>query len=165
MSYATALVNLPLVCEAKGGNVDTPDAVIAVCGDMAGLAQESMQVLTLDIKSKLISRHLVSLGTVESTIVRARETFRSAITDGASAVVIVHNHPSGDTTPSRDDIEATRRLIDAGNIIGITVFDHVIIGRNKDGGPAFLSLRERGLVSFMPAILANQKERSKSCQK
>jgi DNA repair protein RadC len=148
MSYATALINLPLVCEAKGGKVDTPDAVMAICCDMASLAQESFQVLTLDIKSKLINRHLVGLGTVESTPVRARETFRPAITDGASAVVIVHNHPSGDTTPSREDIEATRSLIEAGRIVGIPVFDHVIIGRGKDGNAAHLSLRERNLCAF-----------------
>jgi DNA repair protein RadC len=62
--------------------------------------------------------------------------------------VIVHNHPSGDTTPSREDIEATRSLIDAGRIIGIPVFDHVIIGRDKEGNAEHLSLRERNLCSF-----------------
>ena len=148
MNYATALINLPLVCEAKGGKVTEPGDVAGICGDMAGLAQESFQVLTLDIKSKLINRHLVALGTVESTPVRARETFRPAITDGASAVVIVHNHPSGDTTPSREDIAATKSLVDAGRIIGIPVFDHVIMGRDGSGNPEHLSLRERNLCSF-----------------
>lgn len=148
MSYATALINLPLVCATTGGKIDTPVSVAAICGDMAALAQESFQVLTLNSKSKLISRHLVGLGTVESTPVRARETFRPAITDGASAVVIVHNHPSGDTTPSREDIEATRSLIEAGRIVGIPVFDHVIMGRDGSGNPEHLSLRERNLCSF-----------------
>jgi DNA repair protein RadC len=148
MNYATALINLPLVCESKGGKVKEPGDVAGICGDMAGLAQESFQVLTLDIRSQLINRHLVSLGTVESTIVRARETFRPAITDGASAVVIVHNHPSGDVTPSREDIEATRSLIEAGRIVGIPVFDHVIIGRSAEGNAAHLSLRERNLCAF-----------------
>lgn len=148
MNYATALINLPLVCEAKGGKIDTPVSVAAICSDMACLAQESFQVLTLDIKSRLINRHLVALGTVESTPVRARETFRPAITDGASAVVIVHNHPSGDVTPSREDIEATKVLVDAGRIIGIPVFDHVIIGRDGNGYAAHLSLRERNLCTF-----------------
>jgi DNA repair protein RadC len=126
---------------------------------MAGLAQESLQVLTLDIRSRLICRHLISLGTVESTIVRARETFRPAITDGASAVVIVHNHPSGDVTPSREDLEATRTLIEAGKVIGITVFDHVVIGRDRDGTPAYLSLRERGLCNFNYIQLPNNKKK------
>jgi len=157
MNYATALVNLPLVCEARGGKVTTPEDVVGICGDMASLAQESLQVLTLDIRSRLISRHLISLGTVESTIVRARETFRPAITDGASAVVVVHNHPSGDNTPSREDIEATRTLIDAGKIIGIPVFDHVIIGRGKDGKAEHLSLRERGLCQFNYLIPKSKK--------
>lgn len=161
MSYATALVNLPLVCEARGGKIDTPEAVARVCGDMAGLAQESFQVLTLDIKSRLVSRHLVGLGTVESTPVRARETFRPAITDGASAVVIVHNHPSGDTTPSLEDIEATKSLVEAGRIIGIPVFDHVIIGRDGSGKPEYLSLRERNLCSFNYHI---PNERRQECQ-
>jgi DNA repair protein RadC len=148
MSYATALINLPLVCEAQGGKIKEPVDVAGICGDMACLAQESFQVLTLDIRSQLINRHLVSLGTVESTIVRARETFRPAITDGASAIVIVHNHPSGDVTPSREDIEATRSLIEAGRIVGIPVFDHVIIGRDVKGKAAHLSLRERNLCAF-----------------
>jgi DNA repair protein RadC len=148
MSYSLALVNLPLVCESKGGKVKEPSDVAGICGDMASLAQESFQVLTLDIRSQLINRHLVSLGTVESTIVRARETFRPAISDGASAIVIVHNHPSGDVTPSREDIEATRSLIEAGRIVGIPVFDHVIMGRDAEGNAAHLSLRERNLCTF-----------------
>jgi DNA repair protein RadC len=148
MSYSLALVNLPLVCDSNGGKVKEPSDVAGICGDMASLAQESFQVLTLDIRSQLINRHLVSLGTVESTIVRARETFRPAISDGASAIVIVHNHPSGDVTPSREDIEATRSLIEAGRIVGIPVFDHVIMGRDAEGNAAHLSLRERNLCTF-----------------
>ena len=148
MNYATALINLPLVCEAKGGKVKEPGDVAGICGDMAGLAQESFHVLTINSKSVLIGRHIVSLGCVDSALVRPRETFRPAITDGASAVVIVHNHPSGDTTPSREDIEATRKLVESGRIIGIPVFDHVIIGRDAEGNAAHLSLRERNLCSF-----------------
>jgi len=148
MNYATALINLPLVCEARGGKIDTPLSVLEICADMASLAQESFQVLTLNMKNALINRHLVSLGTLESTPVRPRETFRPAISDGAASVVIVHNHPSGDVTPSREDIEATRILIDAGKIVGIPVFDHVIIGRDKKGKAEHLSMRERNLCTF-----------------
>jgi DNA repair protein RadC len=148
MNYATALINLPLVCEAKGGKIDTPEAVAAVCCDLSGLAQESLHVLTLNTKNVMINRHLVGLGSVSSAPVTAREAFRSAICEGAASVVIVHNHPSGDPTPSREDIEATRSLIEAGRIVGIPVFDHVIMGRDAEGNAAHLSLRERNLCTF-----------------
>lgn len=148
MNYATALINLPLVCEAKGGRIDTPEAVAAICCDLSGLAQESLHVLTLNTKNALINRHLVGLGSVNSAPVTAREAFRPAITDGAASVVIVHNHPSGDTTPSREDIAATKSLVDAGKIIGIPVFDHVIIGRDRNGNAEHLSLREKNLCTF-----------------
>jgi DNA repair protein RadC len=148
MNYATALINLPLVCEARGGKIDTPLSVLEICADMAGLAQESFQVLTLNTKNALINRHLVSLGTLESTPVRPRETFRPAISDGAASVVIVHNHPSGDVTPSREDIEATKILVETGRIIGIPISDHVIIGRDVSGYAVHLSLREQNLCRF-----------------
>lgn len=107
-------------------------------------------MLTLDTKYKLIDKHMISLGIVDACLVHPREVFRCAITDGAAAVVLAHNHPSGDPTPSREDIKITRQMIEAGRIMDIQVLDHIVLGRPSDQNPAgFISLRESGLVSFV----------------
>ena len=149
MNYNPALVQLPLVKESKGEHVRTPADVCRVCADIAELAQESFHVLTLNVKNYLINRHLVSLGLADASLVHPREVFRAAIgQDGASALILAHNHPSGDTTPSSEDLRITRQLIEAGRIIDIKVLDHVIIGRPDNGGPGFVSMRESGLCAF-----------------
>ncbi len=149
MNYATALVGLPLVCEASGGRISTPEEAYAACRDIGGLAQESFHVLCLNVRNRLINRHLISLGLVDSAVVAPREVFRGAIADGACSVILAHGHPSGDATPSAEDINITKRLVEAGKIIGIRVIDHVVVGRDTGTGtPPFLSLRERGLCQF-----------------
>ena len=149
MNYATALVSLPLVCEASGGRISTPAEALGACKDLACLAQESFHSLTLNNRNRLINRHLVSIGTVNSAPVGIADCFRGAISDSAVSVLLAHNHCSGDTTPSAEDIAVTRRLVEAGKIVGIRVVDHIIVGRNPDTGAATqLSLRERGLCNF-----------------
>jgi DNA repair protein RadC len=154
MNYQTALVQLPLVCEAGVQKVSSPAEVHQVCGDIAALAQESFHVLTLNAKNRLINRHLVTLGLVDGTSVHPREVFRTAISDGASGIIVAHNHPSGDAAPSSEDLRITRQLVEAGRIVDIRVLDHVIVGRPVDAigeqpaRPGFLSLRESGLVAF-----------------
>jgi DNA repair protein RadC len=149
MSYRSALIQLPLVRESTGEHVRTPEDVYRVCGDIAALAQESFHVLILDTRNQLISREMVSLGIVDASLVHPREVFRAAIAAGAAAVVLAHNHPSGETTPSAEDIRITRQLIEAGKIIDIKVLDHVIIGRESpESGTPYLSLRESGLCQF-----------------
>jgi DNA repair protein RadC len=149
MDYTTALVQLPLVCDSPRQHLKTPEDVYRVCCDIAGLAQEAFHVLSIDAKNRLINRHLVSLGLVDASLVHPREVYRQVIPIGASAVVLVHNHPSGDPTPSAEDLRITRQLVEAGRIIDIKVLDHVIVGRpGPDGQPAFLSMRESGLVAF-----------------
>ena len=116
--------------------------------------QESIYILLLDAKSRIIGApREITRGLLDSCPTHPREIFKSAITESAGAIVICHNHPSGDPTPSREDIEATRRLIEASRIIGIPIFDHVIIGNrfNADDLPAYISMRERNLVSFTSA--------------
>ena len=120
----------------------TPEAVERFLEDLKALAQEVFVVIGLNAKNKVIRRHLVSLGTVSSALVHPRECFRPLIMDGASALILAHNHPSGDPTPSSEDIKVTRQLISAGEVIGIKVLDHVIIGNTA------LSLREAGLCNF-----------------
>ena len=90
--------------------------------------QEEFLVITLDTKLCPIRIVRVTRGTLDASLVHPREVFRPAIADCASAVILAHNHPSGDSTPSREDIEVTKRLIDAGKILGIRVLDHLVIG-------------------------------------
>jgi len=144
MHYNSALVQLPLVRESAGERIRTPEDVFGVCKDMMHCAQESFHVLLLGSKNRLISRVLVTLGLVDASLVHPREVFRAAIESNSSAVVLVHNHPSGDPTPSSEDIRITRQLIEAGRIIDIKVLDHIVIARE----PPFLSMRESELVAF-----------------
>jgi DNA repair protein RadC len=149
MNYATALVSLPLVCESSGGRISTPEEALGACKDLAMLAQESFHALSLTTKNRLINRHMVSLGTINSAPVGIADCFRGAISDSAASVILAHNHCSGDTAPSAEDIAVTKRLVEAGRIVGIRVVDHIIVGRDPDtGAPVHLSLRERGLCQF-----------------
>jgi DNA repair protein RadC len=150
MRFLTALVELPLVKQVAGTRVKTPEDVFRVCEDISCLAQESFHVLGLDVKNRLIGRYMATLGVANACLVHPREVFRGAIMKNACAIVVVHNHPSGDATPSAEDIRITRQLVDAGKIIDIKVLDHVIIGTKLEGEErgAFVSMRETGLVSF-----------------
>lgn len=154
MNYRTALIQLPLVREVGKERVVSPSDVYRICADTAELAQEAFLVLSVDSKNRMLNRHMVSLGTVDTTLVAAREVLRPAILDGAAAILVAHNHPSGDPTPSAEDVRITRQLVQAGQIVGIKVLDHVVIGRaveavgDQPSRLGFLSLRESGMVEF-----------------
>lgn len=105
------------------------------------LKMEQFRVILLDGKHRVIREVLVSQGTLTSSPVHPREVFAPAIAHSAAAMVLLHNHPSGDPAPSADDLEITRRLADVGALVGIRIVDHVIIG---DG--AFVSFADRGLL-------------------
>ncbi len=105
------------------------------------LKKELFVALFLDAKNKLIREYTVSEGTLTNSVIHPREAFKQAIRESAASVVFVHNHPSGDPTPSQDDLAVTRRLRDAGELVGIPVLDHIIIG---DG--AYISLKEKGFL-------------------
>ena len=85
----------------------------------------------LNTKNYIIGEHLISKGVLDAAIIEPREVFRPAIKNAASRIIILHNHPSGDPTPSSEDIEVTKRLIDAGKTLNIQLLDHVIIGNGK----------------------------------
>ncbi|MEW6115280.1 MAG: DNA repair protein RadC [Nitrospirota bacterium] len=105
------------------------------------LKKEYFIAVLLNQRNRLIREHKVSEGTLTNSLIHPREAFKEAIKESAASVIFVHNHPSGDPSPSRDDITVTERLKSAGDIIGIAVLDHVIIGDGK-----FVSLREKGVV-------------------
>ncbi len=151
MNYTTAIVQLPLVKEASKARIRSPADAARVCSDIENLAQESFHVLVLNAKNNLINRQMVSLGLVNASLVAARELFREAIAQNASALILIHNHPSGQTTPSAEDVKITKQMIEAGKILGISVQDHVIIGRDPETGSRHTSLRETGLCDFSMA--------------
>lgn len=97
--------------------------------------------LYLDRKGGLLVKEDISIGSLSSTVVHPREVFKIAVKCSAASIIIVHNHPSGDPSPSKEDIAITRRLVQAGDIIGISVIDHLIIGQKN-----YCSLKEKGLI-------------------
>lgn len=105
------------------------------------LKKEQFFSLLLDTKNRLIKENKVSEGSLERSIVHPREVFKEAIRESASSVIFIHNHPSGDPTPSRDDIILTERLKNTGEIVGINVLDHVIVGDGR-----YISMKEKGFL-------------------
>jgi DNA repair protein RadC len=107
--------------------------------DLVHLDREQFVALHLDPKNRLISREVVSIGHLTAALVHPREVFKAAILANAASIAFVHNHPSGDPEPSRDDIELTRRLVKAGDLLGIPVVDHVVVASR-----GHVSIAERG---------------------
>lgn len=109
--------------------------------DLRHESQEIMKLIMINSKGKLIGENEISKGTVNASIITPREIFIEALLRQAVAIVAMHNHPSGDPTPSSEDILLTRRIEEAGNIIGVKLLDHIIIGNN-----CYISLREKGIL-------------------
>jgi len=126
--------------------LDNPEAVVALLkGQNLIRNVETLQVLLLNTRRRLIRVEQIADGTVDTLLVHAREVFKAAIAANASAIVLAHNHPSGDPTPSEADIKVTRDLIRAGQLLKIDVLDHVIIGRaTPERAKEYSSLRELG---------------------
>lgn len=122
--------------------VKTPaDVVKLLMQELRYLTQEVFKIILLDIKNQIISMPVISKGGLSSSIVHPREVFKEAIKHSSAAIILVHNHPSGVPEPSRDDINITMKLVNAGKIIGIDVLDHIIIG---DG--IFVSMKEKEFI-------------------
>ena len=109
---------------------------------------ERFHVLYLDRKNRIISDELLSTGTVDHVPVYPREVIKRALMLNASALILIHNHPSGDPTPSKEDIEVTRRLLEAGRVLGIPLTDHIIVGDDALFPPGFHSVRRSGALAF-----------------
>lgn len=114
------------------------DAAELVMAEMASLDHEEMRVLVLDTKNQVVLNRLMYQGTVNSSVLRAAEIFRPAIVRNCPAILICHNHPSNDTTPSPEDIAVTEQLVQAGKLLDIDLVDHLVIGDGR-----FVSLKER----------------------
>ena len=121
--------------------VKTPEDIVAlVKGKLKDKKKEHFLSLLLDTRNRLIKVSEISVGSLDTSIVHPREVFKEAISVSAASVIFVHNHPSGDPEASEDDIKLTKRLAEAGGIVGIDVLDHIIIG-----GKNYLSLKREGL--------------------
>ena len=110
---------------------------------LRGKKQEVFLAVLLDNKNRIIKTESdVSAGSLTSSIVHPREAFKAAIRESAASVIFVHNHPSGDPEPSKEDIQITHRLVEAGNIVGIKILDHIIIGNEQ-----YVSFKDRGIMT------------------
>lgn len=109
--------------------------------EMRHLKKEVFKVVFLNTKNHVIKSTNISIGSLTASIVHPREVFKEAVKTGCAALVFLHNHPSGDPEPSSEDIETTKRLVNAGDLLGIKVLDHIIIGDGK-----FISLKEKGFI-------------------
>jgi DNA repair protein RadC len=131
--------------------IRTPEDAVAQFEDLRQASQECFAVAFLNAKNRLLDKRIITVGIADSALVHPREVFRPAILAQACAIVLCHNHPSSDATPSAEDVRITRQLIQAGQVIGIKVLDHVVIGRVREAGSGergFVSLRESGVVEF-----------------
>jgi len=123
----------PLLC--------TPADVLPLLADIREQQREHFLCLYLNARNQLIHKEVISIGSLSASIVHPREVFRSAVACAAASIILAHNHPSGDATPSPDDLELTRRLAQAGELMGIEVLDHLIISAMD-----YVSLKERGTL-------------------
>jgi DNA repair protein RadC len=121
-----------------GGPEDVADLLLA---EMSTLDREHFRAILLDTKNRILGLRTISIGSLNSSVVHAREVFKAAVSESAQAIVLVHNHPSGSPEPSPEDLAVTGRLAEAGRILGIEVVDHVILGSQ-----GFVSLKELGHV-------------------
>lgn len=122
--------------------INSPNAVAELyMQEFRYLEVEHFDILLLDTKNKVTKKINISKGTLNASIVHPRDVFREALKHNANSIILIHNHPSGDTSPSSEDINITNRLIDVGNIMGIKVLDHIIFGDNK-----YLSMKEEDII-------------------
>jgi DNA repair protein RadC len=121
--------------------VTTPaDAANLLMSEMTFLEQEHLRVVLLDTRNRVLATPTIYVGSLNTSVIRIGELFRQAIRNNAAALIVAHNHPSGDPAPSPEDIHVTRKLVEAGKLLDIEILDHIVIGRQK-----FVSLKERGL--------------------
>ena len=121
--------------------VKSPQDAANYFNDMGTLEQEVMRTLLLDTKNRVLAAPTIYRGSLHTTVIRINELFREAVRQNCASIIVAHNHPSGDPTPSPEDIAVTREIVQAGKILDIDVLDHVVVG----AGEKFVSLKERGL--------------------
>ena len=124
-------------------SINSPGDVYDLLGpEMSKLAQEQLRVLLLNTRNNVVGQRVIYQGNVNSSMVRPAEVLRPAVLEAVPSIIVSHNHPSGDPTPSPEDAAITRELAQAAKLLGVELLDHVVIGGKK-----FVSLKERGLMA------------------
>ena len=146
MSYRLPRYRVALVregsCLSEQKTIRSPDDVFAIISlDYENAVVETAMMLALDTKNKVIGVFNISTGSLNASIIHPRDVFQRAILSNAASVILVHNHPSGDPTPSSEDLELTKKLAAAGKMLDIDVLDHVVIGAGR-----YVSLKENGVL-------------------
>jgi DNA repair protein RadC len=129
-----------LAPEARPQISSPADAAALVMLEMGYLSQEQLRVLCLDTKNLVVHQQVIYQGTVNTSVVRAAEVYRPAVTRNTPAIIVLHNHPSGDPAPSPEDVRTTEQLVQAGEVLDIELLDHIVVGQNR-----WVSLKERRL--------------------
>lgn len=127
--------------------IGSPEAAAEVIEKVFSPSEEAVEVmgiLTLNTKNKLIGAHIISMGALDTTLVHPREVFKPAILNNAAHIIVWHNHPSGDCAPSKEDLDVTQRLVDAGKPLGIKVTDHIVTGENQN----YFSFAQKSIAPF-----------------
>ncbi|MFH1610929.1 MAG: DNA repair protein RadC [Patescibacteria group bacterium] len=119
----------------------TPEEVFKELKDLRSNKKEHFVIFYLDSRNQEIQREVISVGTLNANLVHPREVFESAIKNNTAQIIVAHNHPSGDTEPSEDDLMITKKLVEAGKILGIEIIDHIVVTKNE-----FFSFKERELI-------------------
>jgi DNA repair protein RadC len=147
--YRHPLEQIPLVKEPNVATyLKSPENIFPFCDDLTKLPQEGFFTIIVDAKNRIIERRMITWGTLDSTLVHPREVYRYAIMQNAHSIILVHNHPSGDITPSAEDIRITRQLVEAGKVLGLKVLDHIVVGYQHSSGNVKSSIRESGVIDF-----------------
>ena len=151
-SKASSIVaSMELAKRLLGNSASNHKIVIKDSADVANLLMEEMLyekrefviALLLNVKGEIESKEIISVGELSATNIHPREVFSPAIRKGAASIIVAHNHPSGDPTPSSEDVIATKRLLEASRIVGISLIDHVILGHRK-----YVSLKAEGIIPY-----------------
>ena len=121
--------------------VTGPESAYALVRDLGNKKREHFVAIYLNARNALISREVISIGSLNASLVHPREVFFPAVREVAANIILAHNHPSGDVTPSKEDVDLTRRLVKAGELMGVEVLDHIVVG-----GRRFTSLKSKGLM-------------------
>lgn len=130
--------------EFEASSISSPAVardIINTVVELNTAAVEKFGIICLNVKNHIVGIHIISVGLLSSSLVHPREVFKSAMLNNAASIVLFHNHPSGDPEPSREDLDTTKRLVEAGELMGIKILDHVIVGENR-----YISFKEQGLL-------------------
>jgi len=146
-NYQSMMEQASAYIAVKKPVMSQPSEVAAFMGPVVqGMEQEGFFILLLNTKNALIKMVTATIGIVDRTLIHPREVFRQAILENATRIILTHNHPSGDSTPSVQDISSNRQIVEAGKIIGIEILDHVVIGQKIGDSKGYTSFRESNLM-------------------